>query len=245
MSQLSLYEKMTPQELLTEYMSKYREEYVKAEVKSIVRLFPGSFKGIKILDLGCGGGFYSLVITSMGANDITVQDIEKLFVKATRLNLDIKQNIKVEGVCGDCMRLPFQDEAFDFIICVNVIERIPRDDLLLEEAARVLKRGGLFIVTARNSTSLNNLKQIQCMKMYSPIAFEKKLMRHGFNVRKHSGAYFIPYIRVASIFNAKPRLAQVIKSILKKTNEFLEYRGDRSPINKYGWEHAYLCKKTT
>ena len=245
MSQLSLYEKITPQELLAEYMNKYREEYMKAKVKSIVRLFPGSFKGIKVLDLGCGGGFYSLVIASMGANDITVQDIEELFVKATRLNLDIKQNIKVEGVCGDCMRLPFQEEAFDFIICVNVIERVFRDDLLLEEATRVLKRGGLFIITARNSISLNNLRPMRYIRLYSPSVLVKKLRRYGFKVRKHSGAYFIPYIRIANIFNSKPRLAHVIKSIFKKINEFLEDRGGRFPINKYGWEHAYLCEKAT
>ena len=244
MSQLSLYEKITPQELLTEYMNKYREEYMKAKVRSIVRLFPGSFKGIKILDLGCGGGFYSLVIASMGANDITVLDIEELFVKATRLNLD-KQNIEVEGVCGDCMRLPFQEEAFDFIICVNIIERIPRDNLMLEEASRVLKRGGLFIVTARNPTSLNNLRPIRYIRLYSPRFFVKELRRYGFSVQKHSGAYFIPYIRIANIFRSKPTLAHVIKSILKRINKFLEARGDRSPINKYGWEHAYLSKKAT
>ena len=245
MSQTSLYKKITPQEFLTEYTNKYKKESWKAKVNSIVRLFPSSFKGTKVLDLGCGGGFYSLDMASKEASDITMLDIEEFYVKAARLNLDIEQNIKVEGVCGDCMHLPFREGVFDFIICVNVIHRVSSDNILLEEASRALKRGGLFILTARNPTSLNNLRHIQCMKLYSPSVFERKLVRHGFKVRKHSGAYFIPYTRIANIFNSKPRLAHAIKSIFKKINGFLEDRGDRSPINKYGWEHAYLCKKAT
>jgi len=224
-------------------MNRYRKKYWIAKVNSVVRLFPNSFENVKVLDLGCGGGVYSLTTASKGATDITVVDKDGFYVKATRLNLKMGQNVNAGGIRGDCICLPFKEETFDFIICVNVIERVPRGDRLLQEASRILKRGGLLVVTARSATSLNNLKPIRYMRLYSPKVFAKKLMRHGFSVQKHSGAYFIPYIRIANTFNSKPRLAQVIKSFLKKINELLEARGDRSPINRYGWEHAYLCRR--
>jgi len=245
LSKFSLYKRVTPQEFLAEYMNRYRKKYWKAKANSVVRLFPSSFESIKVLDLGCGGGVYSLDTASKGATDITVVDKEVFYVKAARLNLNIGQNINAGGICGDCMCLPFKEETFDFIICVNVIERVSRGDRLLQEASRTLKRGGLLVVTARNATSLNNLKPIRFMRLYSPKVFVKKLMRHGFNVQKHSGAYFIPYIRIANVFNSNPKVFHIIKSFLEKINEFLEAKGDRPPINKYGWEHAYLCKKKT
>ena len=236
---------MTPREFLAEYMNRYRKKYWKAKANSVVRLFPSSFENVKVLDLGCGGGIYSLTTASKGATDITVVDKEGFYVKAALLNLKMGQNVNASGICGDCMCLPFKEETFDFITCVNVIERVSRDDRLLEEASRILKRGGLFVVTARNATSLNNLEPMRFMRLYPPKVFVKKLTTHGFNVQKHSGAYFIPYIRIANTFNSKPKVSHVIKSFLEKINEFLEARGDRPPINKYGWEHAYLCKKET
>jgi len=234
---------VTPREFLAEYMNRYRKKYWKAKVNSVVRLFPSSFENVKILDLGCGGGVYSLTTASKGATDITVVDKEGFYVKAARLNLKMGQNVNASGIRGDCMCLPFKEETFDFIICVNVIERVSRGERLLQEASRTLKRGGLLVVTARNATSLNNLKPIRYMRLYSPKLFIRKLMRHGFSVQKHSGAYFIPYIRIANTFTSKPRLSQVIRSFFRKINESLEARGDRSPINKYGWEHAYLCRR--
>jgi SAM-dependent methyltransferase len=49
-------------------------------------------------------------------------------------------------VQGSLTRLPFADGAFDTVICSEVIEHIPRDQVHLEELVRVVAPGGLLIL---------------------------------------------------------------------------------------------------
>jgi dolichol-phosphate mannosyltransferase len=47
---------------------------------------------------------------------------------------------------GDMNRLPFPDGAFDAIVCSEVIEHVPRDQVRLAEQVRVIRPGGTLIV---------------------------------------------------------------------------------------------------
>jgi len=49
-----------PQEFLRHYQNIYREDYSRARARKIISLFP-ELRNKKVLDIGCGGGFYSLV----------------------------------------------------------------------------------------------------------------------------------------------------------------------------------------
>ncbi len=236
----------TPFEILNEYMKKIEEEYMKSKIKSIVKLLPNSFKHKKILDLGCGGGYYSLSVASKGATDIIALDINELFVKTTSLNLRINTNIEAKGVRGDCTHLPFQKEVLDFIICVNVIERINNVNLFLEEISRVLKRRGLLIITARNPNTLNNFfVSTHQIRLYPPQLFLKKLNRFGFKVKKYSGYYIIPYVGIGNKFDQKTILNHIMKSFFRNINDLFEELGNKAPFYKFNWENAYLCIKST
>ena len=48
---------------------------------------------------------------------------------------------------GDALRLPFPDQAFDKIICAEVLEHLPDDLSAMAELARVLRPGGLLAVS--------------------------------------------------------------------------------------------------
>ncbi len=48
---------------------------------------------------------------------------------------------------GDALNLPFADETFDKIICSEVMEHVPDDNLACQELARVLKTNGLIAIT--------------------------------------------------------------------------------------------------
>lgn len=68
------------------------------------------------------------------------------------ISLDIRLNIlrfKADSIRpliqGSVFSLPFEDEQFDCLIFSQVIEHLPKDDMILDECVRVLKPGGKLI----------------------------------------------------------------------------------------------------
>jgi len=53
-------------------------------------------------------------------------------------------------------KLPFQDETFDFVTLLNIIEHVEELDFTLKEIYRVLKKGGVFLLATPNATSWYN-----------------------------------------------------------------------------------------
>lgn len=54
---------------------------------------------------------------------------------------------RVVDVWGDALRLPFRDRAFDSVFCSEVLEHVPEPSQLFAEAARVLRTGGVLILS--------------------------------------------------------------------------------------------------
>jgi len=55
-------------------------------------------------------------------------------------------NSPIADVKADICNLPFEDNAYDFIICNHVLEHIPNDTKAMEELYRVLAPGGTAII---------------------------------------------------------------------------------------------------
>ena len=54
------------------------------------------------------------------------------------------------GVLGDCRNIPFKDNVFDFLFCLEVLEHLKSDKKCLKEMWRVLRKGGIAIVSVPN-----------------------------------------------------------------------------------------------
>lgn len=106
----------------------------------------------RILEGGCGNGAYVARFLEMGHQVIGV-DFAQSTVK--RLNIAFPDlDIKI----GDIRSLPFSDELFDAYYSGGVIEHF-EDGLLpqIKEAYRVLKPGGLFLVTVPYVNKARNI----------------------------------------------------------------------------------------
>lgn len=89
--------------------------------------------GLRVLDVGCGS---SRIIgsTEMVGLDIVLAKLRY----ARRYGNPL--------VHGSIFELPFKDEAFDCVICSEVIEHVPADERVFSELERVLEPGGRLIL---------------------------------------------------------------------------------------------------
>lgn len=103
-------------------------------------------KDNRILDVGCGDGFYLHLLSNLGIKlKLIGTDFDERALESARRNLS-GRSIKL--VWGDLMKkLPFKDDFFDKIIMSEVTEHLPDDFKGLKEIRRVLKPGGTVCIT--------------------------------------------------------------------------------------------------
>lgn len=109
--------------------------------------------GDRILDMGCGPGRHvcgacaNYEAAVFGA-DLNFNDLVQA---KTNIFLHEAYGGKLRGKWGlsaaDITALPFADNAFDHVICSEVMEHIPDDQKAAEELVRVLKPGGTLTVS--------------------------------------------------------------------------------------------------
>lgn len=96
--------------------------------------FPHPVVGRRVLDLGCGPGWYSVALERAGATvvglDLGAEDV----AEAGRNG--------VAAVVGDGTVLPFPNGSFDGVFCSNLLEHVPTPSTVIDEIARVCRPGG-------------------------------------------------------------------------------------------------------
>ncbi len=108
--------------------------------------------GQEILDAGCGPGVNSITLARHGLRvTAIVEDPEKLETLDTlRQILAPSLTIKRADVCN----LAFEDASFDKVLCSEVLEHIEDHHAAVSEFARVLRPGGLLLVTVPSEASI-------------------------------------------------------------------------------------------
>jgi len=96
---------------------------------------------LALLDIGTADG---LMLNNL-ANELSPKISVGIDFSSELLKFaDVNQNFLVQS---DASRLPFKDDFFDVIVACAVIEHVPNAGAMIDECHRVLKRGGLCIIT--------------------------------------------------------------------------------------------------
>ncbi|HQA69632.1 MAG TPA: methyltransferase domain-containing protein [Aggregatilineales bacterium] len=106
-------------------------------------------EGDRILDAGCGRGFYPRFIRAASSAEVVGLELEFDYVQIARRALAGLDGITL--VNGSLYDPPFPDEYFDKVILSEVLEHVPDDVGALRALARVLKPGGLIAITVPNA----------------------------------------------------------------------------------------------
>jgi 2-polyprenyl-6-hydroxyphenyl methylase/3-demethylubiquinone-9 3-methyltransferase len=122
------------------------------------RRYVSDWQGLKALDVGCGGGFSCEFMAERGIVVSGIDQSAKCIVKAQEhaasrgLAIDYKQ--------GFAESLPYGDNTFDVVICVDVLEHVADLSQTLSEIYRVLKPNGLFFFDTINRNLKSRLVMI-------------------------------------------------------------------------------------
>jgi 2-polyprenyl-3-methyl-5-hydroxy-6-metoxy-1,4-benzoquinol methylase len=99
----------------------------------------------KVLDIGCGNGNIALALGSLGFN-VKGIDVDDASIE-TANSINTFANVAFE--VADANKFTINDE-YDVVICSEVLEHLPHPEELVQSAHRILKPGGIMIVTVPN-----------------------------------------------------------------------------------------------
>ncbi len=105
----------------------------------------GDIKGKKVCDLGCGDGALTSLLVRRGAI-VTAVDNEPQGIDLAQKIFEYEK-LACTFVCGSVEKIPLPDGEFDAVVSCDVIEHLDRRAEHVAEAARILRAGGIAVIT--------------------------------------------------------------------------------------------------
>jgi len=134
--------------------------------------------GSRVLDAGCGVGFFLKRLVENHFNAIGCDISESAIKLASEKNKVLVYQCSIE-------KLPFESSSFDIIFAFDVIEHLKSPELFFKEARRTLKLGGVLILSTPNPDSLG-AKIKKKPKLGEQIIYEKRYdIWHGWRDSSH------------------------------------------------------------
>jgi SAM-dependent methyltransferase len=106
-----------------------------------------------LLDAGCGDGRYLATLPEPRPRRIVGVDISERILDAARVAVDAA-GVDAELLQGNLESLPVEDDAFDLVLCVQVVEHLLEPARGLQELARALAPGGTVILSTDHARML-------------------------------------------------------------------------------------------
>jgi len=163
-AELDYYEKVSKQ-----YHALHTQPIQKYHTKIEFRLIrPHLAPGQRVLVVGCGGGRELEYFIEVEAIVVGVDFSRGMLNQAREKIRSLKPNIENDTVLhlslvqADAINLPFEDSAFDMVLCLSTLNYIPNYEHAIKEMHRVLKPQGKLIITVINRLELAQLLRQAC-----------------------------------------------------------------------------------
>lgn len=112
---------------------------------------PKPLEGLRLLDIGCGGGLLSEPMYRMGAT-VMGADASETNIEIAKIHAE-QSELAIDYHAVTSEQLAEDGEKFDIILNMEVVEHVADVDLFLSSCAQMLKPGGLMFVATINRTA--------------------------------------------------------------------------------------------
>ncbi|MEM6712654.1 MAG: bifunctional 2-polyprenyl-6-hydroxyphenol methylase/3-demethylubiquinol 3-O-methyltransferase UbiG [Pseudomonadota bacterium] len=109
------------------------------------------FKGLRMLDIGCGGGLLTEPMARLGA-DIVGVDASDKNIKTASVHAD-EQELAIDYRATTAEALLADGETFDVVLNMEVVEHVADPQSFLSDCAAMVRPGGLMVVATINRTA--------------------------------------------------------------------------------------------
>jgi methionine biosynthesis protein MetW len=181
-----------------------------------------------VLDIGCGDGTIAKII-----KELTDAEVYGVDVSDDQVQISLKKGIIAQKIDVCRENLPFKQQFFDVVLLSRVIEHLINPDFTISEINRVLKRGGILILSTPNLASWYNrlLLLVGIQPVFTEVSTRMILGRKF----RFLGQYSTPvgHIRVFTL-NALKDLLRLYGFKVRQVHGtiFLERRGIFTIIDK-------------
>lgn len=174
---------------------------------------PNALEGLKILDVGCGGGFFSEEFARLGAKIVGIDPVEKMIETAKKhaaTQNDIKDRVEYFSATIEEHASEFPG-FYDVIVCSEVIEHVSNQKSFMDGCAKALKSNGDVFFSTPNRTIASFLIIYLIGEMILNLVprfchnfawfvhedtLAKMLLKHGICKMKVKGYIYIPIVGI-------------------------------------------------
>ncbi len=133
-----------------------------------------NLQGKLVLEAGCGAGRFTEVLLKKGAQLVS-SDLSSA-VEVNAENFPLSENHLV--IQADINDMPFEDESFDVVICLGVIQHTPNPEQTIENLYKLVRHGGTLVIDHYT---------------YNKSQFLRMAYFYRLKLRKKTSAETIPY----------------------------------------------------
>ena len=161
--------------------------------------------GLRLLDIGCGGGLIAEPLTRLGAEVTGIDASEENIGVARTHAADMELAIDYRAAAAEDVAAG--GERFDVVLCLEIVEHVADLDGFLAAAAQLVRPGGVLVVATLNRTPQSYLLAIvgaeyvlrwlprgthNWEKFVRPSELAARLRHNGLAVRDVSGVVYGP-----------------------------------------------------